>query len=332
MKKGIRDKSPLSPEGGDRMRWKEVQVGKIDLDTCGAAWLLAGSEILTFGEKLVKVLPGGQATEEDLANPEILCIEVGGSGRISERNFDHHGREDLPSATYQAWVAELREVLELEFGKFFVLQLAKKASLVDYIDRLDRYGPRAFPKREEIFPTLSDLFAGMLLITKDPVEQLKGGIELLRQITLPMEGNFQTEIIDPFGRVPIEGNTIWRRYAEAKANNDRCVAEATKQALWGKTSSGLTLAWLETDFIGAPGALYGVGAQVVVVYSPHFGPAKVPKFTIAGNGVKVDAALPVLNAREPGWGGPASGTIIGSPREGSSLTLEEVVRIVQEVL
>jgi hypothetical protein len=125
---------------------------------------------------------------------------------------------------------------------------------------------------------------------------------------------------------------MFHSFASAKAENDRRVAEAVEKAQWGTTRSGLRLAWLETDFIGAPGALYGVGAQVVVVYSRHFGPAGVPKFTLAGNGVRVDRVLPELNAREPGWGGPPSGTILGSPREGSKLTLEEVVEMVRKSL
>ncbi|MBU1014998.1 hypothetical protein KKI17_00970, partial [Patescibacteria group bacterium] len=76
-----------------------VRVGKIDLDTCGAALLLGVSR-----EEGVEVLRGGEASQEDLADPQILCIEVGGSGQVAERNFDHHGlgSEGLFSATLQA--------------------------------------------------------------------------------------------------------------------------------------------------------------------------------------------------------------------------------------
>ncbi|MDP3762547.1 MAG: hypothetical protein Q8Q97_00550, partial [bacterium] len=149
------------------------------------------------------------------------------------------------------------------------------------------------------------------------------GVEILRRVVL--------EGIDPYGRMPVEEVPEWTVYAKAKAENNRQVAEAVKQAEWALTRAGLKLAWLETDFFGAPGALYGIGAQVVVAFSPHFGPAKTPKFTIAGNSIKVDAALTELNSREPGWGGPSTGTIIGSPREGSKLTLDEVVDIVRRL-
>jgi hypothetical protein len=69
---------------------------------------------------------------------------------------------------------------------------------------------------------------------------------------------------------------------------------------------------------------------VVVALNPNYN--GVRKFTIAGNGIRVDSVKDRLNAKEPGWGGPPSGTILGSPREGSNLSLEEVVRIVKEVL
>jgi hypothetical protein len=89
---------------------------------------------------------------------------------------------------------------------------------------------------------------------------------------------------------------------------------------------------VETEVIGALGALYGRGCQIAIAYSPRFGNPPVPKYTIAGNGVRVDSLLQLLNEREAGWGGPAHGTIIGSPRVGSKLKPHEVKAIVQEHL
>jgi hypothetical protein len=213
---------------------------------------------------------------------------------------------------------------------------ATLAWLVDYIHRLDVEGPAALALRAVEAqassgrrlrvgkPTLSDVFAGLLLAERDPVKQLHAGVEILQEVV--------RRVIHPYGQMPVEEIPAWATYAEAKAENNRQIAKAVESAQWGATSSGLKLAWLETDFFGAPGALYGVGAQVVVAYSRHFGPAGVPKFTIAGNGIRVDAVLPELNAREPGWGGPPTGTILGSLREGSRMTLDEVVEIVRRVL
>lgn len=298
---------------------RHIQVGKIDLDTVGAAFLSGVSR-----EDEVEVLRGCQATEEDLANPEVLCIEVGGSGRVSEGNFDHHGPRapNLPSAMKQVWSAAVVEACRKNKNSCVGLQApAPLYKLVDYINLLDTRGPQALgQKAEGLFPVLSDLFAGLLLTEREPVEQLHKGVELLRDV---VAGGW-----DPYGSF----KGLRDSWAEAKAENNRQMAKAVEQAQWGTTASGLKLAWLGTDFFGAPGALYGNGAQVVVAFSRHFGPAGVPKFTIAGNGIKVDGALPKLNALEPGWGGPSTGTIIGSPREGSHLTLEEVVKIVKETL
>lgn len=319
-------------------KWSSVRVGKIDLDTCGAAFLFG----VTRGDE-VKVLRSAQASQEELADPSILCIEVGGSGRVAEGNLDHHGpgSEDLPSATLQAWRAQKAcpscglPVESLPDPKEFHPDMCEGgtsadeaealARLVEYIDLLDTQGPAPLARRQKgVFPTLSDVFAGMLLTTRDPLEQLHLGVEMLQEV---IHNGFK-----PFGRMPIDKKPEWKAFAEATAENNRQIAEAVKGAKWGKTTSGLKLAWLESDFFGTPGALYGEGAQIVVAFSPRFGPNGVPKFTIAGNGIKVDGVLAKLNAREPGWGGPGTGTILGSPREGSKLTLNEVVEVVRRSL
>lgn len=279
---------------------RQIRVGKIDLDTCGAAYLLGVSR-----EDEVQVVRG-EATAQDLTDPKVICIEVGGSGQSQLNNWDHHKEGVLKSATLQ--VSE-----EIYGGSGTLLQY----QLVQYINILDTEGPEGLgQKSEELFPTLSDVFAGMLLTEREPVEQLHKGIEILKAI----DG-----IQDPFGK--IKG---FDSYAEAKAENNRQIAKVVKNAQWTTTQSGLKLGYLETEFFGAPGALYGAGAQVVVAFNPNLN--GVRKFTIAGNGIKVDPAKDHLNAKESGWGGPATGTILGSPQEGSNLSLEEVVKIVEETL
>lgn len=280
---------------------KQVRVGKIDLDTVGAAYLLGVNR-----EDEVQVVRG-EATPEDLTNPNVICIEVGGSGQTQLNNWDHHGKGVQNSATLQV-------IEEMYGGSGTRLQYR----LVQYINILDTKGPEGLSqKSEELFPTLSDVFAGMLLTERDPVEQLQKGIEILKAV----EGSEQ----DPFGRI-----TGFDSYAKAKAENNRQIVKAVEQAQRTITQSGLKLGYLETEFFGAPGALYGVGAQVVVVLNPNLN--GVRKFTVAGNGIRVDAVKAQLDARELGWGGPATGTILGSPREGSNLSLEEVVKIVKETL
>jgi len=295
---------------------RRILVGKIDLDTAGAAYLLEVTR-----EDKVEALRGN-ATTEDLNNADVVCIEVGGSGQTQLNNWDHH-EEGGPevSATLQAYSTVLYVDMSLsELGGLHKAKAECKQNLVIYINKIDTEGFRSLPGYGKVeFPTLSDVFAGMLLTERNPVEQLHKGIELLKTV-------IDSEM-DPYGTI---GG--FDSYAEAKAENNRQMAKAVEEARWDTTTSGLKLGYLETDFFGAPGALYGNGAEIVVAFSPHFGPAGVPKFTIAGNGIKVNQVLPALNALESGWGGPATGTILGSPREGSELSFEEVVQIVKKAL
>ena len=295
---------------------KAVIGGKVDLDTVGVGFFWA----IGRDNYDVSIVRSGQASEEDLAADDVICIEVGGSGRVGEMNFDHHDPSGpTESATAQAFRASLRGAL-LEVEEWFGGNVVIVAKLVSYIDILDTRGAKSLPSYGQIeFPTLSDVFAGMLLTTRDPVEQFYRGVELLDEIVQTGQ--------DPFGT--IRG---FDSYAEAKAENNRQVAEAGRKAEWSVTRSGRKLGYLETDFYGAPGVLYGLGAEVVVAYAPRFGNPPVPKFTVAGNDVRVDSALQRLNELEPGWGGPATRTIIGSPREGSRLSLEDVVEVVKAAL
>jgi hypothetical protein len=299
-----------------------VQVIKVDLDTVGAAFLLGVTR-----QDVVEVLCS-EASQEDLTDPSVLCIEAGGSGMVEANCFDHH-MEGGPtaSATLQAFdrvfpvetcMHGLHDCSQCEHIGGRRYGSARVAKLVEYIDLFDTRPEVLRAQQEGVsFPTLSDVFSGLLRSERDPVEQLHKGVELLGQIV--------ETVANPFGTVP-----GFDSYAEAKAENDRQMAKAVELARWETTSAGRRLAILETEFFGAPGALYGAGANIVVCFNPCFGNPPVAKFTVAGNGITVSEALPALNALEEGWGGPATGTIIGSPRSGSKLTLEQVAGIVRE--
>lgn len=312
------------------MAWKKVVIGKVDQDTIGCAYFMGVTR-----NDVVEVARSGQASVGDLADPSVLCIEIGGAGEVHLNNFDHHGlSKAVASATLQAYQclrsARIREAdIETYEGAMEVYagayagQARSEERLAEYVDLLDTQGPQALPSAssEQEKPYLSDIMAGMFLTTRDPVEQFHRGIEILREVC--------RRTMDPFGSMRALG---FVQYAEAKAENDRRVKEAVESAQWTTTASGKKLGYLETDFFGAPGALYQAGAQIVVAYAPRFGNPPVPKFTVAGNGVRVDAALPALNVLESGWGGPATGTIIGSPRAGSALSLDQVVEAVINAL
>lgn len=302
---------------------RNVKVGKIDLDTVGTAFLLRVTQ-----EDVVEVVRGGKASDADLADREVICIEVGGSSEVDLNNYDHHDfNEPIRSATFQAFdqllnggelLEEVDDILIDEADLISASRFICLVGLVKYIDQIDVEGPRSLLAYGKVkYPTLSDVFSGMLLTERNPVEQLYKGIEILKAVIESKQ--------DPFGT--ISGFDV---YAKAKAENNKQVTEAVKQAKWDTTASGLRLGFLESQFYGSVGALYGNGAQVAVVFNPNMN--GIRKFTVAGNDVRVDALLPLLNALEPGWGGPTTGTIIGSPKDGSNLSFEEVVEIVKATL
>lgn len=300
---------------------RRIVIQKVDMDTALTAFLLSVSkddEIVIVRDK---------ASDEDLANPNVICIECGGSGQTDLSNFDHHDtQQNLPSACAQVFQLVLPyicpELANFPFEARVEVRLALQ-ELVDYVATLDTQGPEALKTRsrspEGAFPTLSDVFSGMLLLTKDPKEQLLRGIEIYRLVL--------QNRINPFGLMPELPE--WKEYIEAKRKNNEAIREALQSAQLFETKGGLKAGFVETDEIGALGGLYKLSCQIAVAYSPRFGNPPVPKYTIAGNGVRVDALLPILNEKEPGWGGPAHGTIIGSPRSGSRLppeTIRELVR------
>ncbi|MFH1210567.1 MAG: hypothetical protein V1645_01495 [archaeon] len=301
---------------------KVVIGSKVDMDTTGVGFLLNVKR-----SDFVKVVQEN-ADDAYLKNPEILCIECGGSGQGRLLNFDHHdplGPQD--SATKQAynrltssnvpmnpWYTEVMHKYSEEKMKQFNFIVRR---LVDYINHFETKGFQSLPNYGRLkFPLLSDVFSGMLLLTNEPLEQFHTGIDIFWKIVDTLQDSYFT--IDGFPA-----------YAAAKAEQNQKVLKAVKSAGWTRTKSGLKLAFLQSELYGVVGSLYGVGADVVVVFNPNFN--GVPKFTVAGREKKVTDALDELNSLEKGWGGPTSETIIGS-KSGTKLDLMKVVEIVSKSL
>jgi hypothetical protein len=161
----------------------------------------------------------------------------------------------------------------------------------------------------------------MRLAVASPRDQLRRGLELLRTVL--------RDAIDPFG--PMPERTEWQPYRAAKERNQLRRAEVKRAARVFPSCTGQGLGFVETAFIGALGVLYEIGCDVAIGLNPAFGAPPVRKFTIGGNparGTRVDHLAAALNALEPGWGGPAHGTIIASPRTGSRLDADTVIGVV----
>jgi len=276
-----------------------IVIRKADLDTCLAALILGARE----GDEVV-VAPGGAAPGE-LADPGVLCIEAGGSGEPHRGNFDHHDpRRPLKPACRQAY-------------DHFRLDDEKLSRLVDYVCLVDE-DPSGHPPVP--FPSLSNLFSGMMLTEKDPLRRFWKGVGLLREIL--------ADDLDPFGTMPDRPH--WRSWRETKEANRRLVGEMSSLIRTLTTRGGRRVGVLTSTAIGGLGLIYGQGCEIGVLYNPAFGDPPLPKFTIGGNGVAVSPLLGPLGSLEEGWGGRE--TIIGSPPSGSALPLEKVLSLIERHL
>ncbi|PJA45004.1 hypothetical protein CO174_05475 [Candidatus Uhrbacteria bacterium CG_4_9_14_3_um_filter_50_9] len=270
---------------------REVLFGKVDLDTIATALVLG----LRSEDVMFRAI-GGSAASAALADSSVVAIEVGGSGRTTENNFDHHSSSGL-----LAGVTNLSAAAQA---------LERLARLIRYVDELDRGDRRAEQIEGGGYPSLSQLISGMLLVVDSPHLRMEKGLEILR-------GVLQSGI-DPYGSMEsiLDHIPNARFYAATKREHDRKFEEVCESATWYTTHAGHKLAVVETEWFRAPGALYGKGADIVVA----------PDLTVA-------PALEELARLEKGWGGPAHGGICGSPLgRDSGLEMETVAQIVVEKL
>lgn len=181
---------------------RHVLVRGFGLDICGAAYLLRVTR-----KDNVKVLRE-EASSEDLADPDVVCIEVGGSGQIQLNNWDFFGggRE---SVTTQVWLEGSQKARTMWEGGFpNIGQFCPLQALVNYIMAFRIESSFTFSVE---FPKLTDLFSGILLYERDPIKQFHRGVDLLHLVV--------AHNMDPFKS--FKGVQMFTGYAEAKATAER---------------------------------------------------------------------------------------------------------------
>ncbi len=278
----------------------KVIFQKPDLDTCLAAMIFQ----VNPSDEIVCARKG--ASNEELLNPEVLCVEAGGSGMVEKNNFDHHDPDHyFPPACKQALVQVSDSVDDT------LIRLVEYVCMVDEATAIVPPVP---------FPSLSNIFSGMLLVETDPVVQFQVGLRILKTV---WDNHF-----DPF--VPMPERQEWAEYIIAKMVNQREIEADIKNARILLSDSGIQIAYLESKYIGGIGACYQQRCQVVILFNPIFGNPPIRKFTIAGNKTSVGHLIKFFDEIEPGWGG--RDTILGSPWNGSDLSTEIVMQIVQQNL
>ncbi len=264
----------------------KVFICKPDLDTCLCGLLLG----VNSDDDIRNA--SGNAPARELVHPEALCIECGGSGQVQQNNFDHHDTEDgFPPACKQAF-------------DLLGCNDSKTQRLVSYVCKVDLSSPcdRLIP-----FPSLSNIFSGMLFVEKSPLSRFLKGMDILMKVL--------TEGIDPFSTIPIMDDM--KEYITAKEKNRIKLAGDLRDIKYFRSGKGLKIGYLKSEGIGGISTLFSHGCDIAVLFNPAYGDQAVPKFTIAGNGVCVIQMKSVFERVEKGWGGHR--LIIGSPRTGTTI-------------
>lgn len=210
-----------------------VVFQQADLDTCLTALVLG------FGPEHVVRHAHNGASAAELADPDVCCIEAGGSGEVACNNFDHHAPDGPVTPACQ-------QALLVTGGDSAMKRLV---AYVTAVDTAAGGSAAAVP-----FPSLSALFSGLRLSVTDPVTQFREGVELQRRIW--HEGH------DPFA--PIAIRPEWASYVAAKRANGLVLGEARRDVIVQRSRHGLLVGAVETEAIGAVGLVYQMGCAIAV--------------------------------------------------------------------
>ncbi len=288
--------------------YRAVVVQKADLDTACAGFLLGVTNAMPV------VLVDAVASRGMLDDPAVLCLECGGAGAMHLGNFDHHDPEGPEeTAAEQAWASA---------GK-----PATRARLVQYVAKHDRGLTEPAPNPDF---SLIGMFSAMRGAVSAEDERFRAGLSLLRWfVALDRDPRGPLVDLDTVDSLPVR-----RELASAVAGPPPETYD------FGTTASGRRLA-IAADGIGlSPRQLYAMGFGIVIAERARFGEPPRRRFTVALD-PKNNDLLNAVNATnrirkrlgelESDWGGPSVGTILGSPRDRSSvLSLADVVQVCRE--
>jgi hypothetical protein len=167
----------------------KVIFQKPDLDTCLTAMILH----VNPSDEIACARNG--ASNEERLDPNVMCIKAGGSGMVEKNNYEHHDPDRyFPPACKQA----LNRISDLADDTL--------TRLVEYVCMIDEAIPILPPVT---FPSLFDIFSGMLLVETDPVDQFLAGIQILKTVWYNR--------INPFASMPEK--LEWAAYIAAQMAN-----------------------------------------------------------------------------------------------------------------
>ncbi len=284
---------------------KQINYIKADLDTVSTAALLTESLDNT---KLIHL--EHKASDNDLKDNSILCIECGGDGIVALNNFDHHQIESLPCATVQAYI---------KIGS--PSQLLQFADHVSYIDTNTRLISTELHSIKTAF-SISSLFSGMLYLYHDENKRFIKGYDLIKKI-LSSE-----ELLNKVWDIPLISDDF-KRYADAKITlqqdleNELCNAHTVQIARY-------KVMILHSELTGIHGLLKRNGADISIAINDT-----IHKISISFTPKTIHLTQKFskfINKKEQGWGGHIDKGIVASPYKGSCLTENSLCKILSEAI
>lgn len=284
---------------------KQINFLKADLDTVSTAALLTDS----LDNLKLKHLEN-KASDSDLKDSSILCIECGGDGLSALNNYDHHENDDLPCASVQAFNMIGKPERFLQF-----------VDHVSYIDTNTRLCNKPLPLNKLGY-SVSSLFSGMLYLYHDENERFTKGYDLIKTIFS------SNDLLNSVWNITLLSDEI-KRYSNAKSTMQRLLSDELCKA---KTFciEGYQVMLLHSELAGIHGLLKRNGAAISIAINDN-----IHKITISFTPQTLHFGkiiLENLNRIEPGWGGHVDKGIIASPHQGSSLTAIELCKIMTETI
>jgi len=277
---------------------------KPDMDTVFSAWILGFHK---SSDSLVVMTP--EIKQQMLENPNIYCIECGGSGRIERKNFDHHNSgKRLSCACMQAY--RWKNISDPWIHR-----------MVEYVQFIDGDTKRSIgvnkSHAKDIF--LSGIYSGMRIVfNHNLTEQFLNGIEIFHRA-------FQLRL-DPWKHAP--NLPEWSEFKIAKRKQLNRVNEYIKEINFYKTGTGKKIGYLFAPIPGIHALLRQTGCMISIAAGLACTDNR-RYTTISSDCIKVSELLPDLLYQENGWGGPSHGRIIASPKSGTRLTQYELVEMVR---
>ena len=251
-----------------------------------------------------------KASESDLKDSSILCIECGGDGLCALNNYDHHKNDCLSCATVQAFNMIGAPERFLQF-----------VDHVSYVDTNTRLCNTPLPLNKS-GNSVSSLFSGMLYLYHDENERFTKGYELIKEILS------SDDLLNSVWNIPLLSDNF-KRYANAKSTMQQLLSdELCKAKIF--CIEGYQVMLLHSELAGVHGLLKRNGATISIAINDN-----LHKISISFTKQTLPLAkfiVEKLNRIEAGWGGHVDKGIIASPYQGSSLTDIEICKILTETV